>query len=134
MSNDAVALWCGCPLTLEKKNITTITYLMQYTLNIQNIDYELLTKLFNYIRRLKYNQEPKYDYIVQLLSKILKWCHYFKNNVILYIISFALFLKSLVVKLTIKSNDSYISLFIIDIKCVKVYGKTCSSHNINKME
>ena len=58
--------------TLEKKNITTITYLMQYTLNIQNIDYELLTKLFNYIRRLKYNQEPKYDYIVQLLSKILK--------------------------------------------------------------
>jgi serine/threonine protein kinase len=58
--------------TLEKKNITSITYLMQHTLNIQNIDYELLNKLFNYIRRLKYNQEPKYDYVVQLLSKIVK--------------------------------------------------------------
>jgi serine/threonine protein kinase len=58
--------------TNDKKNITSITYLMQHTLNIQNIDYELLNKLFNYIRRLKYNQEPKYDYIVQLLSKIIK--------------------------------------------------------------
>ena len=58
--------------TLEKKNITYIIYLIQHTLNIQNIDCDLLSKLFNYIRRLKYNQEPKYDYIVQLLSKILK--------------------------------------------------------------
>jgi serine/threonine protein kinase len=58
----------------DKKNITCITYLMQDTLNIQNIDYDLLNKLFNYIRRLKYNQEPKYEYIVQLLSKILKSC------------------------------------------------------------
>jgi len=56
----------------DKKNIQTITYLMQYTLNIQKIDYELLSKLFNYIRRLKYNQEPQYDYIVELLSKIVK--------------------------------------------------------------
>lgn len=56
----------------EKKNITAITYLMEHTLNIQKIDYELLNKLFNYIRRLKYNQEPKYDYIVELLSKIVK--------------------------------------------------------------
>ena len=45
---------------------------MQHTLNIQKINYELLDKLFNYIRRLKYNQEPKYDYIVQLLSKIVE--------------------------------------------------------------
>lgn len=45
---------------------------MKHTLNIQNIDYTLLNKLFTYIRRLKYNQEPKYDYIVQLLSKLLK--------------------------------------------------------------
>ena len=56
----------------EKKNIACITYLMQHTLNIQNIDYNLLNKLFTYIRRLKYNQEPKYDYIVELLSKIVK--------------------------------------------------------------
>ena len=55
----------------EKKNINTITYLMQHTLNIQNINYEFLNKLFNYIRRLKYNQEPKYDYIGELLSKIV---------------------------------------------------------------
>jgi len=58
--------------TLKKKNITSIIYLMKHTLNIQNIDYTLLNKLFTYIRRLKYNQEPKYDYIVQLLSKLLK--------------------------------------------------------------
>jgi len=58
--------------TQDKKNITLITYLMQHTLNIQNIDYDLLNKLFTYIRRLKYNQEPKYDYIVQLLSKLVK--------------------------------------------------------------
>jgi serine/threonine protein kinase len=57
--------------TYEKKNIT-ITYLIEHTLNIQNIDCEILNRLFNYIRRLKYNQEPKYDYIVELLSKILK--------------------------------------------------------------
>lgn len=55
----------------EKKNIT-ITYLTQHTLNIQNINCELLNKLIIYIRRLKYNQEPKYDYIVELLSKIVK--------------------------------------------------------------
>jgi serine/threonine protein kinase len=60
-----------CLNNYEKKNINTITYLMQYTLNIQKINYEFLNKLFNYIRRLKYNQEPKYDYIVQLLSKIV---------------------------------------------------------------
>jgi hypothetical protein len=57
--------------TFEKKDIATITYLMQHTSNIQNIDYVLLNRFFNYIRRLKYNQEPKYDYIVQLLSKLL---------------------------------------------------------------
>jgi serine/threonine protein kinase len=56
----------------EKKDILTITYLMEHTLNIQSIDYNFLNKLFNYIRRLKYNQEPKYDYIVELLSKIVK--------------------------------------------------------------
>jgi len=55
----------------EKKDITAITYLMKHTLNIQKINYELLNRLFNYIRRLKYNQEPKYDYIVELLSKIV---------------------------------------------------------------
>ena len=57
--------------TFEKKNRASITYLMQHTLNIQNIDYSLLNRLFTYIRRLKYNQEPKYDYIVQLLSKLV---------------------------------------------------------------
>jgi len=56
----------------EKKDILAITYLMEHTLNIQKFNYELLNKLFNYIRRLKYNQEPKYDYIVELLSKIVK--------------------------------------------------------------
>jgi serine/threonine protein kinase len=56
----------------EKKDILTITYLMEHTLNIQKFNYELLNRLFNYIRRLKYNQEPKYDYIVELLSKIVK--------------------------------------------------------------
>ena len=55
----------------EKKNIT-IAYLTQHTLNIQNINCECLGKLLSYIRRLKYNQEPKYDYIVELLSNILK--------------------------------------------------------------
>jgi serine/threonine protein kinase len=57
--------------TLKKKDIKAIIHLMQNTSNIQNIDYALLNRLFNYIRRLKYNQEPKYDYIVELLSKLL---------------------------------------------------------------
>ena len=56
----------------EKKNINAITYLMKHTLVIENINYEILEKLFNYIRRLKYNQEPKYDYIVELLTKLLQ--------------------------------------------------------------
>ena len=59
-------------ITMKKKNISAITYLMKHTLAIQNINYEILEKLFNYIRRLKYNQEPKYDYIVESLTKLLQ--------------------------------------------------------------
>ena len=36
------------------------------------IDYELFSKLFNYIRRLKYNQQPNYDYIITLLCSLIK--------------------------------------------------------------
>ena len=71
LSNENYKVYDGFN-TYKKKDITSITYLMQHTLNIQNIEYSVLNRLFNYIRRLKYNQEPKYDYIVVLLSKIVK--------------------------------------------------------------
>ena len=69
LNNDNYKHYDGLSIN-DKKNIT-ITYLTQHTLNIQNIDCECIGKLFNYIRRLKYNQEPKYDYIGELLSKIV---------------------------------------------------------------
>ena len=69
LNNDNYKHYDGLSIN-DKKNIT-ITYLTQHTLNIQNINCECIGKLFNYIRRLKYNQEPKYDYIGELLSKIV---------------------------------------------------------------
>jgi len=39
-------------------------------LNKKSINYTTLDKLFKYIRRLKYNQAPNYDYIITLLNEI----------------------------------------------------------------
>jgi len=54
----------------EKKDIMLIVELLKtnYT-NI--IDYEVFSKMFNYIRRLKYNQQPNYDYIITLLCSLI---------------------------------------------------------------
>jgi hypothetical protein len=38
-------------------------------LNKKNINYTTLEKLFKYIRRLKYNQTPNYDYIIMLINE-----------------------------------------------------------------
>jgi serine/threonine protein kinase len=56
---------------IQKKDILTIIAFLKN--NYDNaIDYEIFTKLFNYIRRLKYNQEPKYYYITTLLSSLIR--------------------------------------------------------------
>jgi serine/threonine protein kinase len=57
--------------TTQKKDGTLIIGLLKT--NYSNIiDYELFNKLFNYIRRLKYNQQPNYDYIITLLCSLIK--------------------------------------------------------------
>ena len=55
----------------QKKDSTLIIELLKT--NYANIiDYEVFSKLFNYIRRLKYNQQPNYDFIVTLLCVLIK--------------------------------------------------------------
>ena len=54
----------------EKKNIDTILMFLQdnTSITLNNcINFMNVEKIFKYIRRLKYNQEPNYDYIIKLL-------------------------------------------------------------------
>jgi len=57
----------------NKKNINVLLMLLQdknnSILNKKNINYTTLDKLFKYIRRLKYNQTPNYDYIIILINE-----------------------------------------------------------------
>ena len=58
----------------NKKNIDILLMFLQdknnSILNKKSINYTTLDKLFKYIRRLKYNQAPNYDYIIILLNMI----------------------------------------------------------------
>ena len=58
---------------LQKKDIVTIKSILQQN-NENNgnemINYTLFERLFTYIRRLKYNQQPDYEYILELIDKI----------------------------------------------------------------
>ena len=58
----------------NKKNIDILLMFLQdknnSILNKKSINYTTLDKLFKYIRRLKYNQVPNYDYIIILLNMI----------------------------------------------------------------
>jgi serine/threonine protein kinase len=53
----------------EKKNIQVNIDFLKTAYS--NIDYNVFTKLFNYIRRLKYNQQPNYEYLLDLISKMI---------------------------------------------------------------
>lgn len=53
---------------IKKKNIDIIINILK--LNTYQINYDFFYKLFNYIRRLKYNQEPNYNYIVETFNQI----------------------------------------------------------------
>jgi serine/threonine protein kinase len=57
----------------EKKNIVSLLIFLQDNtnsiLNNKTINYSLIEKLFNYVRRLKYDQAPKYDYIITLINE-----------------------------------------------------------------
>ena len=59
----------------NKKNIDILLMFLQdknnSILNNKSINYTTLDKLFKYIRRLKYNQVPNYDYIITLLNTII---------------------------------------------------------------
>ena len=55
----------------QKKDSTLIINLLKI-LYANIIDYDVFSKLFNYIRRLKYNQQPNYDYIIILLRSLIK--------------------------------------------------------------
>jgi casein kinase 1 len=59
----------------NKKNIDILLMFLQdknnSILNKKSINYTTLDKLFKYIRRLKYNQAPNYDYIIILLNMII---------------------------------------------------------------
>ena len=56
-----------------KKNIDILIMFLQDKSNSllinKNINYSTLIKLFKYIRRLKYNQVPNYDYIIILINE-----------------------------------------------------------------
>lgn len=56
-----------------KKNIDILILFLQDKSNSllinKNINYSTLIKLFKYIRRLKYNQVPNYDYIITLINE-----------------------------------------------------------------
>ena len=54
-----------------KKDIFVI---IEFLKNVYSntIDYTNLTKVFNYIRRLKYDQQPNYDYVIGLLLDLIK--------------------------------------------------------------
>jgi len=56
-----------------KKNIEVLLLFLQdknnSILNNKSINYSSLDKLYKYIRRLKYNQVPKYDYIIILIAE-----------------------------------------------------------------
>jgi serine/threonine protein kinase len=58
---------------IEKKNIDIfLIFLQDKTNSILNniaINYLLVGKLFKYVRRLKYNQKPNYEYIIQLIKE-----------------------------------------------------------------
>ena len=58
---------------IEKKNIDLFLIFLQDKTNIilNNIaiNYLLVGKLFKYVRRLKYNQKPNYEYIIQLIKE-----------------------------------------------------------------
>jgi casein kinase 1 len=58
----------------NKKNIDILLMFLQdknnSILNNKSINYTTLDKLFKYIRRLKYNQVPNYDYIITLINEI----------------------------------------------------------------
>jgi serine/threonine protein kinase len=58
---------------IEKKNIDIFLIFLQDKTNIilNNIaiNYLLVGKLFKYVRRLKYNQKPNYEYIIQLINE-----------------------------------------------------------------
>jgi serine/threonine protein kinase len=60
----------------NKKNIDILLMFLQdknnSILNNKSINYSTLDKLFKYIRRLKYNQVPNYDYIIILLNEIYR--------------------------------------------------------------
>ena len=57
----------------NKKNIDVLIMFLQdkqnSILNNKSINYTTLGKLYKYIRRLKYNQVPNYDYIIILINE-----------------------------------------------------------------
>jgi len=70
LSNTSYNEYNNLEVTQKKDCILIIGLLKTTYANI--IDYELFGKLFNYIRRLKYNQQPNYDYIITLLCSLIK--------------------------------------------------------------
>lgn len=56
---------------IQKKDITLIIAIIKNSYN-NILDHEVFLKLFNYIRRLKYNQQPNYDYIITLVFDLIK--------------------------------------------------------------
>jgi serine/threonine protein kinase len=57
--------------SIEKKNIAIIIKFLQDSaiLNKNSINYIVIEKAFNYVRRLKYNQEPNYEYVINLIMQ-----------------------------------------------------------------
>ena len=54
----------------KKKDINIIIKVLNLQYESSKLNVEIFEKLFCYIRRLKFNQTPNYDYIITLLNKI----------------------------------------------------------------
>ena len=58
---------------IDKKNIDILLIFLQdksnTLINNKCINYLFVEKVFKYVRRLKYNQKPNYEYIIQLLAE-----------------------------------------------------------------
>jgi hypothetical protein len=54
---------------IEKKDVFKIVAFLE---TIVNFNSNIFSKQFNYVRRLKYNQEPNYEYVNTLLCNLIK--------------------------------------------------------------
>jgi serine/threonine protein kinase len=54
----------------KKKDISVLIKILKLQYKNIELNFSIFEKIFNYIRKIKFNQEPNYDYITILLNKV----------------------------------------------------------------